>query len=126
MPAPSLNINPVDDGNADNNVGEPERAVEDADVPDRVVAGPIDPAIDGANAIYAAAAAAVAKEKEELDVLARRHSDEIVAAVKADKVRLNHVEVRRLEFFANVVFRLDRYRTTSRHDQVLIDQMTLG
>ena len=120
MPAPSMNINNVDDGNADNNAGEPERAVEDADVPDRVIAGPIEPVGDEI------IADAVAVGAQELDDLARRHSDEIVSAVKADKVRLNHVEVRRLEFFANVVYRLDRYRTTAGHDQVLIDQMTLG
>ena len=123
MPAPSMNINPVNDGNADNNIGEPNRAVEDADVPDRVIAGPIEPAEDD---VADAAAGLAAQEKEELDDLARRHSDEVVAAVKADQVRLNHVEVRRLEFFANVVYRLDRYRTTSQPDQVLIDQMTLG
>ena len=118
MPAPPVNIDDVNDGNANANANEPGVAADNDDaVPDRVVAGPV---------VEAAVEEVGEMDADEVDALARRHSDEVLAAVRADGVELHAVDANRLTLFSNLVFRLDRYRATGRHDQVLIDQITLG
>merc|ERR1711911_310590 len=104
------------DGNANGNIDEPARADDDDDVPDRVDAGPAAGAVEEVEEIEE-----IADEWHDagIDELARRHSDEVLNAVRADGVNLQPVDAKRLAFFANVIFRLDRYRATGQEDQVL-------
>ena len=88
-------------------------AVDDDDIPDRVDAGP--------------AVAPVEDDPDDwLGPLARQHSDEVIEAVNTDGVVLSHIDKVRLQFFSNLVYRMDNYRTTGDKDQVLIDQITMG